>query len=73
MVLADCIWTVKALSEVVHLLKKLEHATIADTLVYRILYFTILSQSKLGYLLGCLHTLKIDFNLGESYLLLTEM
>lgn len=39
MVLEDYIWTVKALSEVVHLLKKLEHAIIAEYLVCRMLAF----------------------------------
>lgn len=39
MVLEDCIWTVKALSEVVHPLKKLEHGKIAEYLVCRMLAF----------------------------------
>lgn len=39
----------------------------------RMLYFILLFQSKLEYLLGCLRTLKIDFNHEGNYLLLTEM
>lgn len=66
MVLEDCIWTVKALSEVVHSLKKLEHGKTAEYMVCRILHFILLFQGLLGCFLSYL-------NHEESYLLLTEM
>lgn len=70
MVLEAHTWTVKALSEVVHLLKKLERTKIADSWSVKCLISFFCSRVNWGVSRG---TLKIDINHEESYLPLIEM